>query len=368
MSKLDVSRREDQGIWKKIFITRLDKITEDDAYSEEQKKLALRLKDKLLLVLLLAKDGFVPSAVMTNLLSADTFWDNIEKEKEDLRRKREIENKTNLVRDNTKIEALELLDTACTERMEVILNSMKRKPEKIVKVGKRRKFPSGNESNDDDVEESDSEVIDIDEKEEIGNLTEDEIDIRNKLLRVLTKCQDNEKKSGKNYMKSIYLNNIICLSDMRIRRKIEKLLNEDQLAWFNNVLKKQTLRSQTDEFKKYLNQFNEDACNRTQIPTLVRNSFISGRFDSYYYEDYDIAHQLLEHCATRLDAHISYESKSFNLERTFAIDTVIYIINRLFKMHQDVLDSGWIELTTPDTKNHKFDGILKVIRTKLENQ
>ena len=55
----------------------------------------------------------------------------------------------------------------------------------------------------------------------------------------MTKCQDNEKKSGKNHMKSIYLNNIICLSDMGIRRKIEKLLNEDQLAWFNNVLKKE---------------------------------------------------------------------------------------------------------------------------------
>ncbi|CAB4427758.1 unnamed protein product [Rhizophagus irregularis] len=219
-----------------------------------------------------------------------------------------------------------------------------------------------------DSEESDSEVVNVDEKEEIGNLTEEEINIRNKLLEILTRCQDNEKKSGKNHMKSISLNSILDLSDMGIRRKIEKLLNEDQLAWVNKVLKKQTSRSRTDEFKKYLNQFNEDACNRAQIPTLVRKSFVSGRFDSYYYEDYDIVHQLLEHCATRLEAHISYESKSFNLERTFAIDTVIYILNRLFKMHQDVLDSGWIELTTPHTKNHKFDGLIKVIRTKLENQ
>ncbi|RIB20579.1 hypothetical protein C2G38_2141096 [Gigaspora rosea] len=74
------------------------------------------------------------------------------------------------------------------------------------------------------------------------------------------------------------------------------------------------------------------------------------------------------HRATRLEAHISYESKSFNLERTFAIDTVIYILNRLFKFHQDVLDSGWIELTTPHTKKHKFDGLFKVIRTNLKNQ
>jgi hypothetical protein len=40
--------------------------------------------------------------------------------------------------------------------------------------------------------------------------------------------------------------------------------------------------------------------------------------------------------ATRLEAHISYESKSFNLEQIFVIDTVIYILNRLFKFHQTV--------------------------------
>ncbi|CAG8721426.1 8452_t:CDS:2, partial [Funneliformis caledonium] len=153
----------------------------------------------------------------------------------------------------------------------------------------------------------------------------------------------------------------------KTRRKIENSLNEDQHAWLNTILKKQ-ISDQTEEFKQYVEQFNERVCNRKQIPTLVRKSFILGRFDSYYYEDYDIAHQILEHCATRLEAHISYESKSFNLERTFAIDTVIYILNRLFKFHQDVLDSGWIELTTPHTKIHKFDGLFKVIRTKPKNQ
>ncbi|CAB4379150.1 unnamed protein product [Rhizophagus irregularis] len=33
------------------------------------------------------------------------------------------------------------------------------------------------------------------------------------------------------------------------------------------------------------------------------------------------------------------------------------------KMHQDELDVAWIEQTTPDTKDHKFDGLYKVIRT-----
>ena len=48
MSKSDASRREVQGTWRKRFITRLDKILKDDAYSEQQKKLALRLKEKVL--------------------------------------------------------------------------------------------------------------------------------------------------------------------------------------------------------------------------------------------------------------------------------------------------------------------------------
>uniref|UniRef100_U9SWD4 Uncharacterized protein n=1 Tax=Rhizophagus irregularis (strain DAOM 181602 / DAOM 197198 / MUCL 43194) TaxID=747089 RepID=U9SWD4_RHIID len=64
---------------------------------------------------------------------------------------------------------------------------------------------------------------------------------------------------------------------------------------FNKIFKKQIL-NQTDEFKKYLSQFTGDVCNKVQIPTLIRNSFVSGRFDSYYYKDYDIAHQILEHC------------------------------------------------------------------------
>jgi len=37
-------------------------------------------------------------------------------------------------------------------------------------------------------------------------------------------------------------------------------------------------------------------------------------------------------------------------------------------MHQDKLDVAWIEQTTPDTKDHKFDGLYKVIRTTGKGQ
>lgn len=43
----------------------------------------------------------------------------------------------------------------------------------------------------------------------------------------------------------------------------------------------------------------------------------------------------------RLEAPTRRESKCPDLERTYAIDTVVYILNRLFRMHQDVLDGGW---------------------------
>src|ERR1051325_4242046 len=95
-------------------------------------------------------------------------------------------------------------------------------------------------------------------------------------------------------MSSVYLNNVMDLSDLETRRKVKNSLNEDQLAWLNVILKKQT-SDQTEEFKQYVGQFNERVCNRVQTPTLVRKSFILGRFDSYYYEDYDIARQILEH-------------------------------------------------------------------------
>jgi len=37
-------------------------------------------------------------------------------------------------------------------------------------------------------------------------------------------------------------------------------------------------------------------------------------------------------------------------------------------MHQDELDVAWIEQTSPDTKDHKFDGLYKVIRTTGKGQ
>ncbi|CAJ0844668.1 485_t:CDS:10 [Entrophospora sp. SA101] len=212
----------------------------------------------------------------------------------------------------------------------------------------KRILESDRESNPDKkqkpsaLEDSDDELIIIDDDEEINNLTKDEMDIRNKMYKVLVARQNREKQSGKNHMTSICLN--------------------EQLTWLNVILTKQ-VSNKTEEFKQYVGQFTERVCNRVQIPTLVRNSFVSGRFDSYYYEDYDIAHQVLEHCATRLEAHISYESKSFNLERTFAIDTCwdSLSVNYVFLLLR-------IELTTPHTKHHKFDGLFKVIRTKLKNQ
>ncbi|CAI2198549.1 13094_t:CDS:2, partial [Funneliformis geosporum] len=99
-------------------------------------------------------------------------------------------------------------------------------------------------------------------------------------------------------------------------------------------------------------------------------TYISGRFDSSFHEAHDIAQHIMIHCSVRLEAPVTRESDFFHLERTYSVDTVVYILNRLFRMHNDVLDGGWqvIELTTPDTKSHKIDGIFKAIKTKRENK
>ncbi|CAG8729874.1 720_t:CDS:2, partial [Funneliformis caledonium] len=68
-----------------------------------------------------------------------------------------------------------------------------------------------------------------------------------------------------------------------------------------------------------------------------------------------------------LEALTNSESKSPNLERTFAIDITIYIMNRLFRMHQDVLDQNWIEILTADTKIHKIDGTLIALKTRKQD-
>lgn len=119
------------------------------------------------------------------------------------------------------------------------------------------------------------------------------------------------------------------------------------------------------EFKKYVYQFTEDVCDRTTIPYLVRKSFITPieSFNSYRHEGHDIAQRILTHFSERLEAPTRSENKSLDYERTYSIDTTVYIMNRLFRMHQDVVELVWIELITPHTKNHKMDGLVKMIKT-----
>ncbi|CAG8628449.1 996_t:CDS:10, partial [Diversispora eburnea] len=192
--------------------------------------------------------------------------------------------------------------------------------------------------------ESDTESIDIDQGEvEIEKLTQDEIHIRNKLLAILDAQQKKDIKSGKNFLTSVSLNHIIDLSNDKVQKEVDKSLNKDQIKWING--------------------------SRRSVPNLVRKSFVpSETFNSYNHEDYDIAQQILTHFSVRLEAPLRVEVESLNYERTFSIDTIIYIINRLFRMHQDVVDLVWIELTTPNTKKRKIDGLIKIINSIQKNQ
>jgi hypothetical protein len=120
------------------------------------------------------------------------------------------------------------------------------------------------------------------------------VQIRNKLLDVLLVHKNKEKQSGKNFTSSVPLNNIIDLTDKETYEAIKSVLNDDQLEWLNGVLQKK-IWDQDDEFKHYINQFTEDKCNRVHIPTLVRKTYISGRFDSSFHEAHDIAQHIMVH-------------------------------------------------------------------------
>ncbi|CAI2178565.1 2598_t:CDS:2, partial [Funneliformis geosporum] len=227
-----------------------------------------------------------------------------------------------------------------------------RKRNKLISNDQINEDQGQSSSNDD---ESDVEPID------------DEIEIRNKLLKILVARQEKDTKSGKIFMTSIHLNGILDFSENVMHEKIKKSLDIGQFTWLEGVLRRKTWNP-IPEFSQYINQFTEDECTRAKIPTIIRKSCIIGRFDPSYYEAHDVAQQILTHFSVRLEAPIRVESKSLDLERTYAIDTTVYILNRLFRMHQDVLDVGWIELTTPDTKQHKIDGIFKAIKTTQKSQ
>ncbi|CAI2192319.1 3665_t:CDS:2, partial [Funneliformis geosporum] len=116
MSKLDVPKQEDKGT--SAIISSLKQSRQ--FYTAKGWFRSLRV----VTVGVITSQGWFRSL---NPSSADTFWNHIEKEKEDLRVKREIVNKTNSVRNNTEIDALDLLDTARTEKTKEILSSLKRK-------------------------------------------------------------------------------------------------------------------------------------------------------------------------------------------------------------------------------------------------
>ncbi|CAG8785393.1 5329_t:CDS:2, partial [Gigaspora margarita] len=191
-------------------------------------------------------------------------------------------------------------------------------------------------------------------------------DIRNKLLAVLSAQKEKDKKFGKDFMSSISLNNIIDLSNDKVSEKVYKSLDERQNEWLHIVLKQRSWK-QTDEFKKYIYQFTEDVCDRTTIPYLVHKSFITPieSFNSYRHEGHDIAQRILTHFSERLEEPTRSENKSLDYERTYSIDTTVYIMNRSFRMHQDVVELD--RVNNPHTKNHKMNGLVKMIKTK-QNQ
>ncbi|CAG8654404.1 8285_t:CDS:2, partial [Racocetra persica] len=334
---LDIPIRDEKATWRKRFIKRLEKIADDDAYNKRQRNKAIRLKEKLLSMSYNQRTVPLPPE---DPQSADLFWKNIEKEKEIIRRRQEVENDTELIRNNTEKDALKLLETARTEQTKKILNSLKRKSEDKSSAKKRYKLPGSDSEyyKCSDSGESDAESInEVHDDEEIKNLSQDEMDIRNKLLKILTANKEKDKKAGKDFMKSIFLNNILDLSDDETYKQIKKSLSKDQSSWLEGVLQKKTWKP-TPEYTQYINQFTEEACTRNEIPTIAYRSFVSLRFDPYYHEAHDIAQHILTHFSIRLEAPTRVEYKGFNLERTYAVDTIIYILNRIFRMHQDELD------------------------------
>ncbi|CAG8452064.1 4843_t:CDS:2 [Acaulospora colombiana] len=74
-------------------------------------------------------------------------------------------------------------------------------------------------------------------------LREEETNIRNKLLAVLTAQQKRETQFGKDCLLSINFNGILDLSDDETHKQIKKSLNKDQISWLEGVLQKKNLET-----------------------------------------------------------------------------------------------------------------------------
>ncbi|KAF0361919.1 hypothetical protein F8M41_014088 [Gigaspora margarita] len=254
-------------------------------------------------------------------------------------------------------------------RVDTTLKSVGKRPSELVNDDCTKKIKhiedsptAANSELECDYGETDTDgQYDADEANEIQCLTEGEIVIRGQLLTILNLIKKDDVNLGKTHMTSVCLNQIIDFSDVEIKRLIEKYLNNEQQEWLYSVLMKKSWNP-SDDYKQYIEQFREGVCNRAQVPMLVRKTFVEERFDPYFNEGHDIVQHIFTHCSVRLEAPRSYQP--LRLERSYSIDTVVYIINRIFRMHQDVINCGWIEITTPSTKKRKFDGVLKIERGK----
>ncbi|RGB26030.1 hypothetical protein C1646_820666 [Rhizophagus diaphanus] len=224
MSSVETTKDADKGTWRKRFVTRLEKIVNDGAYSEQQRNTAFRLKGK-------------------NLSCVDNFWNKIEGKKRNLREELEVENKM---------------------------------PENVVNVGKRRKLP--NRENSEYDKSNDSAVSDTEESD-IEESDMEVIDEQKFLLQygykqaysILEDCSSLETN----------------FSDDVIREKIKNSLDTSQFTWLE-----------------------EDECPRAKISTIVRKSCIIRRFDSSYYEAYDIA---LQHQSIRYPRQSAVEMSSLSV-------------------------------------------------------
>ncbi|KAF0427430.1 hypothetical protein F8M41_006049 [Gigaspora margarita] len=208
-----------------------------------------------------------------------------------------------------------------------------------------------NSDHNEDVEDSDYNY-DVLLTKALQSMNDDEKLIRGALFKILEYNKDEESRSGKNFMNSLFLNGIIDMAN--VKEQILLKLEGEQLNWLGNILNKKTWKK-TQEFISFCNQFNEDNCDRVNVPVLVRKSFVpEGKFNSFSDEGHDIVQDIMKHFSVRLEAPMIRDSRSDDLERTYAIDTIVYIFNRLFRMHQDVLEWRW----------HIFNSIIYFIMTQ----
>ncbi|POG62125.1 hypothetical protein GLOIN_2v1485700 [Rhizophagus irregularis DAOM 181602=DAOM 197198] len=109
--------------------------------------------------------------------------------------------------------------------------------------------------------------------------------------------EDNEAQLAEQLLNSGWNKLVKTVKDFVIVDKSEEATVSTYVDGQNQCMSKaqDSDNNHISDLSDELLEFTDDVCDHVQIPTLVRKSFIVGRFDPFFHEGHDIAQDIMKH-------------------------------------------------------------------------